>query len=80
MNIQLQKLIEELKADKERFIDKINEQPVTEFDHTFYSGKIDSLSLLIPKLEKILNEGSVVASKNPDDLGRMDNGAVRFAE
>jgi len=65
MNIQLQQIIEEMKVELERrnFILNTNKLRQNAYDHA--RGSIASLSNYIPKLEKILNEGSVAAT--PED-------------
>jgi hypothetical protein len=68
MNTQLQQLIEELKARKERIQSSNTNLTGCKYLrwHSKQKGKLQILSLLITKLTKILNEGSVAASSDYD--------------
>ena len=50
-----------MKEHRERAIEFVHEKDVTEFNHTFYSGRIDALSTFIPSLELLLSDKPTVA-------------------
>lgn len=65
---KLQELIKEMEADKEMYQHKLDHVTTGTLyeDIGNFRGKVQYISFLIPKLTKILNEGSVAASGKVD--------------